>query len=79
MSFGTTEGDVDGEIDYEPFIPKDPTAGEPTREPTAAAHHPDGRQARPSRSRRPCLRSRRPLPGRSTKRAAVLGGVAGAL
>ena len=52
MSFGTTEGDVDGsEIDYEPFIPKDPTAGEPRRSTAgahragahrAAAHHPDG-------------------------------------
>ena len=83
MSFGTTEGDVDGsEIDYEPFIPKDPTAGEPTaQEPRPRSSPPSrwGRPARPSRCPPPMPPQPSPAPkGRSTKRAAVLGGVAGA-
>jgi S1-C subfamily serine protease len=82
MSFGTTEGDVDGsEIDYEPFIPKDPTAGDPTaQEPTAQQPTIQMGASGPSEPFPPPMPLQpSPAPkGRSTKRAAVLGGVAGA-
>jgi serine protease Do len=82
MSFGTTEGDVDGsETEYEPFIPKDPTVGEPTvQEPTAQLPTIEMGASGPSEPFPPPPPSQpAPAPkGRSTKRAAVLGGVAGA-
>jgi putative serine protease PepD len=102
MSFGTTEGDVDGnEIEYEPFVPKDPMAGEPTtQEPVAqepVAQEPVVQEpvAQDFTAQEPTVEMGasgpsepfpppvppKPAPapkGRSTKRAAVLGGVAGA-
>ncbi len=82
MSFGTTEGDVDGsQIDYEPFIPKDPMVGEPTAQgPTAQLPTMEMGGSGPSEPFPPPMPPQpSPAPkGRSTKRAAVLGGVAGA-
>jgi len=71
MSSGTTEG-LDGELEYEPFIPTNPTIEQPTVEMS-----PGG----PSEPLPPPPPSQ-PVPspkGRGTKRAAVLGGVAGAV
>ena len=82
MSFGTTEGDLDGEIEYEPFIPRSP------RSPShhagahrAAPHRRDGSGSGPAEPLPPPMPPQ-PTPApksRSTKRAAVLGGVAGAV
>ena len=71
MSSGTTEG-LDGDIEYEPFIPTNPTIEQPTVEMS-----PGG----PSEPLPPPPPTQ-PVPapkGRGTKRAALLGGVAGAV
>ena len=82
MSFGTTEGDLDGsDVEYEPFIPKDPMAGEPTtQEPTVQQPTVQMGASGPSEPFPPPTPPQpSPAPkGRSTKRAALLGGVAGA-
>jgi S1-C subfamily serine protease len=83
MSFGTTEGDLDGEIEYEPFIPassriENPTTENPTVENPTVEMAPGG----PSQPPLPPPLPPQPMPapkGRSTKRAAILGGVAGAV
>ena len=83
MSFGTTEGDVDGETEYEPFIPasarvESPTIESPTIENSTVEMAPGG----PSGPPLPPPMPPQPVPapkGRSTKRAAILGGVAGAV
>ena len=73
MSYGTTEG-VDGETEYEPFIPANPTEST-TEQPTVEMSPGGPSEPLPP----PPPKEPAPAPkGRSAKRAALLGGVAGA-
>ena len=82
MSFGTTEGNVEGDVEYEPFIPRTPTEEQPAvDEPTAQQPTVEMRTGGPTEPPFPPPMPAAPAPAprrHSTRRAAVLGGVAGA-
>ncbi len=87
MSFGTTEGGIERDVDHDPFIPAAPTTEQPTTEqPTVeqpTVEQPTvemgaGGPADPLPPPSPPQPGPAPK-GRSTKRAALLGGVAGAV